>query len=92
MTTGALSAASAAAFVAAGLAFGWAYFGMLRRTVGHYAAGGRVVPAALTLARVAGALLFLGFAVQFGALTLLAAFGGFLGARALASRSARRAA
>jgi hypothetical protein len=74
----------------AGLAFGCAYFAALRRTVDVYVAGRhRFVPAILTLARVAGATVFLVVAVQFGALPLLAAFLGFLVARALALRAAR---
>ena len=77
----------------AGLAFGWAYFAALRRTVEVYLAGRhRFVPALLTLARIAGAMVFLTVAVRFGALLLLAAFLGFLGARALALRAARRVA
>lgn len=83
----------AAAFAAGGLVFGWVYFAALRRTVEFYAAGGgRLVPAVLTLARIAGVIAFLGFAVRFGALPLLAAFLGFLAARALAVRAARRTA
>ena len=77
----------------AGLAFGRAYFAALRRTVDVYVAGRqRLVPAILTLARIAGATVFLAGAVQFGALPLLMAFLGFLGARALALHAARRAA
>ena len=85
--------ATAAAFVAAGLAFGRIYFAVLRRSVELYAAGnGRLVPLALTVARIAGAIVFLGFAVHFGALPLLATFGGFLIARAWSLRAARRTA
>jgi hypothetical protein len=93
MTVVALSAgiALAASFVAAGLAVGRVYFGALRRTVDLYAAGrGRLVAAVLTLARIAGMVAFLGFAVNFGALSLLAAFFGFLLARSLALRAVQR--
>ena len=76
--------------VTAGLAFGFAYFAVLRRTTDLYGAGGgRLVPAALTLGRVAGAMLFLGFAARLGALPLMAVFGGFLLARSLALRAVR---
>jgi hypothetical protein len=93
MTTMVLSAgiAMAVAFAAGGLAVGSVYFAALRCTVDVYATGrGRLVPVALTLARIAGVTVFLGFAVSFGALSLLAAFLGFLLARSLALRAARR--
>lgn len=84
---------SSALFAVAGLAFGAAYFAALRRTVDVYVAGRhRFVPAVLTLARIAGAIGFLVFAAQFGALPLLTGFLGFLLARGLALRAARRAA
>ena len=80
-------------FAIAGLAIGTVYFAALRRTVDVYLAGpDRSVPAISTLARIAGATVFLAVAVQFGAPPLLAAFLGFLGARALALRAARRVA
>lgn len=79
-----------AAFSVAGLVFGLAYFAALRRTVDLYRpGGGRVLPLFLTFGRLAGAILFLAFAVQFGALPLLAAFLGFLLARGLALHAAR---
>jgi hypothetical protein len=94
--TGSILAANlarSALFAVAGLAFGWAYFAALRRTIDVYVAGRhRFVPAILTLARVAAATVFLAVAAQFGALPLLAAFLGFLGARALALHRARRVA
>lgn len=77
----------AAAWAVAGLSFGLAYFAVLRVSVDlHYEASGRFVPAALTFARFAAAILFLGLAARFGALPLLTAFLGFLLARALALR------
>ncbi len=87
------SLAFAAGFAVAGLLCGRVYFAALRRSVELYAGGGsRLAPAALTLGRIAGAVLFLGVAAQFGALPLLAAFLGFLLARGLAVRTARGAA
>jgi hypothetical protein len=79
-----------ALFAVTGLTFGWAYFAALRRTVDVYVVGRhRFVPVVLTFARIAAATVFLIVAVQFGALPLLAAFLGFLGARVLALRVAR---
>ena len=75
-----------------GLIFGWGYFAALRRGIVAYVAherGWRVV--AWTLARVAAAALFFGFTVRWGAWSLLAAFLGFLAARQIAVRAARRA-
>jgi hypothetical protein len=92
MTDAPLARSLALALVAvtAGLAFGLAYFAVLRRTIDLYGAGGgRIVPAALTLGRVAGAILFLGFAARLGALPLMTVFGGFLLARSLALRAVR---
>lgn len=85
--------ALAAAWVVAGLGFGFGYFAALRRTVELYGAQGtRLVPIALTLGRIAGASLFLGFAAAYGTLPLLAAFLGFLVARSLALRAVRETA
>ena len=85
--------ARSALFAIAGLAFGWAYLAALRRTVDLYVVGRRrFIPAILSLARIAGTTVFLVVTVQFGALPLLAAFLGFLGARWLALRTARRVA
>ena len=82
--------AVAAAFAAAGIGFGRLYFAALRRTAVLYAAGQRgLAPAALTLGRIAAAVLGFALAVRFGALPLLAAFAGFLAARTLALRGAR---
>ena len=78
---------AAAAALLAGFAFGLAYFVVLRQTVELYAAGhGRLVPAVLTLGRLAAAVLFLAVAASIGALPLLASFIGFLLARAVALR------
>lgn len=89
--------ALAAAFAVAGLGFGGAYFAALRRTAELLAASGagsgaRLLPAALTLGRLAVAIVFLGCAARVGALPLLTALAGFLAARALALRAVRRAA
>jgi N-ATPase, AtpR subunit len=82
-----------AAFAVGGLAFGVVYFAALRRTADLYAVGQRrLVPAALTLGRLAAAILFLGFAARTGALPLLAGFLGFLVARGLALRTVQRTA
>jgi hypothetical protein len=84
-------AAPTVAFLA-GLAFGFAYFAVLRRTVDLYAAGhGLFVPAVLTLGRFATAILFLGIAARIGALPLLSAFVGFLVARTFALLFVQRA-
>ena len=82
----------AGALVLAGITFGLVYFAALRRTVTLLAAQrGCFGPATLTLGRIAAIVLFLGFAAQLGALPMLAAFLGFLMARAVALHSARRA-
>jgi F1-F0 ATPase (N-ATPase) AtpR subunit len=84
---------AAAAALLGGLAFGCAYFAVLRRTVDLYTAGrGLLVPALLTAGRLATAILFLGVAAKIGALPLLLAFLGFLVARTLVFLSARGAA
>ncbi|MGO8915555.1 MAG: ATP synthase subunit I [Stellaceae bacterium] len=94
MTDGTLATAiaTASAMAAAGLVFGIGYFAALRRTVHLYGFGrdpfGSV---ALTLGRIAAAVIFLVFAARLGALPLLAAFLGFLLARMLALRAVRRA-
>jgi hypothetical protein len=81
----------ASAMAIAGLAFGLIYFQALRRTV-DFVAGGRgwLGPAGLTLARMAGAVILLTFMARLGAMPLLAGFLGFLLARAIALRMARR--
>ena len=80
-------------FAAGGLAFGWGYFAALRRGIDAYAARGSVLKSLLwMLARLAAAALFFAFAVRWGAWPLVAAFLGFLAARQIAVRAARRAA
>ena len=76
----------------AGFALGLGYFAVLRRTVDLYVAGSdRLVPAILTLGRLAAAILFLVIAARSGAQPLVASFMGFLLARGLALRTLRRA-
>ncbi len=75
----------------AGCAFGLAYFAVLRRTVVTLARqphGHAVI--ALTLGRVGTAIVFFLLAARLDALTLLAALGGFLAARAVALHGERR--
>jgi N-ATPase, AtpR subunit len=81
------------AALAVGVGLGLAYFAALRWTVSLYAAGsGWRVPTMLTLGRIGAGAAILGLAARFGALPLLAAFLGFLIARGIALRAARRAA
>jgi len=78
---------------AGGLAFGWSYFAALRRGIDAYTAQGSVFKSLLwMLTRAAAAVLFFVFAVRWGAWPLVAAFLGFLAARQIAVRAARRAA
>lgn len=76
----------------AGTAFGLAYFTALRWTADLYCAnyGGALAPVALTLGRIAGAVIFLALAARLGAAPLIGACLGFLVARAIAVRSVRR--
>ena len=77
----------------AGLVFGIVHFAALRRTVELYSSGrSRLAAAALTLGRIAGAILFFGLAARLGSLPLLSFFLGFLLARTLALRAAGRTA
>jgi hypothetical protein len=79
------------ATASAGAAFGLVYFAALDRTVVLLAAGrGWLGPAALTFGRIAAATLFLALIARLGAAPLLAAFLGFLAARAVALCAARR--
>jgi hypothetical protein len=74
-----------------GLAFGVVYFLILRRTTDLLAAGrGWAGPAGLTMVRIAGAAALFIFAARLGALPLLGGFSGFLAARMIVMRSARR--
>jgi N-ATPase, AtpR subunit len=76
----------------AGFALGLAYFVALKRSVALFVGGkGWFRPLALTLGRVGAAAGFLFVAAKLGAAPLLAAFIGFLTARALALRAERRA-
>lgn len=78
--------------VVAGLVFGLSYFTTLRWTVNLYGSHhNHVGTAALTLGRIASAAVAFTFAARLGALPLLAAFFGFLLARALALCAVRRA-
>jgi len=93
MTPNSLVPASlqASAMAIAGLTLGLCYFALLRWTVGMYGSGRRsFAPVGLTVARLAGAAVFFAFAARLGALSLLAAFVGFLAARMMALRGARR--
>jgi len=70
-----------------GFALGMGYFACLRLTVQAYVARtGWRAAAALTCARLIGALIVFSIAARFGAGALLAAFGGFLIARTIALR------
>jgi hypothetical protein len=74
----------------AGVAVGLVYFAALRSTVTLLTIGrGWSAPAMLTLGRILAVVLFLGLAVQLGALPMLAAFAGFLMARGIALRAVR---
>ena len=91
MTASSSYLALSAGWAVSGLFFGLGYFIVLQRTAGLLVGGrGRLLPVALTLGRIAAAILFLGLAARFGALPLLTAFVGFLLARALALRAAKR--
>jgi len=80
-----------AAMLVAGLALGFAYFALMRRSTESYLAGGGwLAPLALTAARLAGTVAVLAVAAHFGAASLLAVFGGFLIARAIVLRRVRR--
>jgi hypothetical protein len=75
-----------------GIAFGLLYFAVLRWTAILLASdGGWTSPLVLTIARIGSAVLFLGLAAKLGIFALLAAFVGFLAARAVAVRVVRRA-
>ena len=75
-----------------GLVLGLLYFAALKRSVGLLVGGkGWLGPLALTLGRIGAAVAVLFVAARFGAAPLLAAFIGFLTARAVALRAERRA-
>lgn len=80
-----------AAFAAIGAAFGLAYFAALRVNARLYLAGtGLGPPFALHVARLAAAALLFWVSARQGAAPLLAALAGFLVARLIAVRPARR--
>ena len=82
----------AVAMAAVGFVFSLGYFAVLRRTAALFAAGRSfILPAALTLGRFAAVTIFLGAAAKLGAAPLLAAFLGFLLARAVSLRAVERA-
>ena len=92
MTDDALTAALAAGMIISGFAFGLLYFATLKRAAALFASGSSWMgPLGLTLGRIAAAVIFLSLAARLGAAALLAAFLGFLVARALALRPERRA-
>lgn len=75
----------------AGLVLGMAYFASLRHGVHLSIASHAWLPYMLwAMARIAAAALFFTFAVRWGVVALIAAFSGFLIARQLAVRGARR--
>ena len=85
------SVAVASALAVAGFVLGLGYFAALHRSVALYGSPrSRFRLVALTVARIGGAVLFVFFAARQGALPLLAAFFGFLVARALALHMAQR--
>jgi N-ATPase, AtpR subunit len=75
-----------------GFAFGLFYFMSLKRSVTLFVGGKSWLGAlALTLGRIGACVVFLYGAARLGAAPLLAAFAGFLTARALALRAERKA-
>ena len=76
----------------AGIALGLLYFASLKRSVTMFVGGKSWLAAlALTLGRIGAAVVLLYLAAKLGAASLLAAFIGFLMARALALRAEKRA-
>lgn len=83
----ALTAGLASSMALAGFIFGLAYFAALRQTATLFASGsGWLVLSALTLGRIGMVTIVLTIAAKLGAVPLLAAFLGFLLARAVALR------
>jgi hypothetical protein len=75
----------------AGLGLGLLYFAALRRSASLLAHGRHWrQPIALTLARAGAAVTVLALAARLGATVLLLAFAGFIVARSIALRTARR--
>lgn len=88
ITTGALALAVAAG----GMALGLAYFFALGRTVDALLGERHLAKVVgLTVLRIGGAIALLTVLAQFGPVMLLSGFAGFLGARMIATRRARRA-
>lgn len=86
-----IEAAYVAALALAGLVFGLGYFRLVRWSVSQFSNGGHwLAPTVLTLGRIAAAVGLLALAAQLGAGPLLGAFIGFLLARTIALRGARR--
>jgi len=84
------SMAAASAF-SAGALLGLSYFGLLMRSVEALVSGGGWRAAlGMSLARLAGAGVVLAIAARFGATSLLSVFVGFLAARTLVLRRARK--
>lgn len=79
------------AMALAGLLVGLVYFAALHHTVRRFTGGGWLAPVLLTLGRIALVVVLLIVAARLGALTLLAAFAGFVVARAIAVRRGLRA-
>jgi N-ATPase, AtpR subunit len=85
------AAVTAAVFAVLGIALGTAYFASLRRGLRIPAAGHAGLQyLSWAAARIAAAGLFFAFAVRWGLPAILAAFAGFLLARQVAVRAARR--
>ncbi len=84
--------AAMAALAIAGLAFGLVYFRAVALTAGRILSGaGPAGTVALVAGRLAGAAMLFALAAWLGAGPLVAAFAGFLVARAVTMRRARRA-
>ncbi|MGE5270176.1 MAG: ATP synthase subunit I [Thiohalocapsa sp.] len=82
---------TAAAFALAGIVFGLAYFAVLRRSLERYSLGSDPgLIALLAVGRLAAAVAFFGAAATVGAWPTLTAMLGFLAARTLALRAARK--
>jgi hypothetical protein len=82
--------ARAAATAAGGLFFGRLYFAALRKNVDFYGGGRPLSASALVLGRLVCAVMVFALVSRLGKVTLLTTFFGFLLARALAVRAARR--
>ncbi len=91
MSHAALSSALTIVMALGGFGFGLAYFAIVRRTAVLLGRGrGAGGPLGLTLGRAGAVVVFLGAAAQLGAAVLLASVLGFLLARTVAVRAARR--